>query len=164
MPKHSYNKKERQLNNICHQSKQATIFDLKGVIIISEFEKATKTILNKDSSDHEIKVALETFNRKNPSKDWFDKNKKVTLRIGELSRSENTHKYSESVRLKALELKKNWKKHYKSLDRIKNEYNKLREQGKKMMSDKLKDVKEQGLGSILTFHFFIRFVTDQLFL
>ena len=144
MSKRSYNKNERQLDSICHQKKQPTIFQLKGVVVLSEFDKASKVILDENSSDRKILQALKIFNSKKPTRDWFDNNDNVCKRISVISKkSEN-----EAVKKLAKELKTNWKAHHSQLNRRTDEYQKMREKSKKMMADKLPSIKRVKIDEI----------------
>ena len=92
MPSKSlFNKRQRQLDSICHQKNQPTIFQLKGVIVLKDFESASKIILSDNPSQNNLVKALKIFKEKKPSLEWFgDKNnKKVCQKIGQIARSTN---------------------------------------------------------------------------
>ena len=92
MPSKSlFNKRQRQLDSICHQKNQPTIFQLKGVIILKDFDSASKIILSDNPSQNNLVKALKIFKEKKPSLEWFgDKNnKKVCQKIGQIARSTN---------------------------------------------------------------------------
>lgn len=144
----NYDKNQRKIDSICHQHKQPTIFQLKGVIIIKDFEEASKIVLNPKSNNNQLIKALQIFDKKLPSREWLNNNKNITLKIGQISRDADHEKYSKSVHELANSIKISWKNHYKSLENYKQDYEKLRSKSKKLLAQKLPNFHKDKIDEI----------------
>lgn len=118
------------------KKKQATLFQLKGVLVVKDFNQAKNFLLSETSSDEDKKKALKHLLQKLPGRSVLDENKVLCNQIGEIAKEDPLSEISKL----ANELRRVWKKHHKKLCKIKSEYEMQRDKGLEILSRRLPQI------------------------
>jgi len=122
------------------KKKQATLFQLKGVLVVKDFNQAKNFLLSDTSSDEDKIKALKHLLQKLPGRSVLEENKCLCIKITEIAKEDPLSEISKL----ANELRRAWKKHHKKLSKIKSEYELQREKGLDILSRRLPQIPEQN--------------------
>jgi len=141
------------------KKKQATLFQLKGVLVVKDFNQAKNFLLSETSSDEDKIKALKHLLQKYkflqksigqffqisdfyenhvllPGRSILEENKVLCNQIGEIAKEDPLSEVSKL----ANELRRVWKKHHKKLCKIKSEYELQREKGLEILCRRLPQI------------------------
>lgn len=118
------------------KKKQATLFQLKGVLVVKDFNDAKKCLLDDSSSTSDQIKSLKHLLQKLPGRTVLEENRELCTKIFTLSKSDPPTEVSKLAK----DLKKLWRSHHKKLSKIKTDYEIQRDKGFEILTRRLPQI------------------------